>query len=110
MPAAGLPGQVVVVSRVRARGDWWRQSVRQSLLRANPSKDGDAEPRDLPRVTLAQSAGPPANRLDVDAGGLFFCALNLSEGATPCLSRSSFPAGLPFFEARRSAFPPSRCL
>src|SRR6266851_4039603 len=38
----------------------WATS-RHTLLRANPSKDGDAEPRDY-REIVAKSAGPPATR------------------------------------------------
>jgi hypothetical protein len=44
-----------------------------SLLRANPSKGGDAEPRDYRDAILHSSSGPPGRqRFDsVDACGFF---------------------------------------
>ena len=50
-----------------------RQPLHSTLLRAKPSKDGDAESRGY-RGSSAMLAGPPAFRLHVEIGGPFFCA------------------------------------
>src|SRR2546430_10621620 len=71
-----------------------------TLLRANPSKDGDAELRGF--GVTAMPAGPPANRPTVDAGGLFVLR-HLAGESELCRSRSSCPSAWRVYEADRKS-------